>query len=189
MLCPSEHHRSAAGERKDPSKARLRGTGASGLVRPAHGGGAHLRLVGRSLRRRDPPGLVPPVRSGQEHAHVRPRRGRTQRADRRVLRATKGTRGSSRRHRPDAVAEGVINATRWPRQSSPRPRFPPHRGSQDCSRALSEGASIDKPVTFSPLVGSPQKVGLRGVKSGPVTPAWFTTSRFTHFGEPDGGLR
>ena len=50
------------------------------LLCPAHRSRAHLRLVGGPLRRRDPPGLVPPVRPDQEHPHVRPRRRRAQRA-------------------------------------------------------------------------------------------------------------
>jgi hypothetical protein len=113
LLRPSEHHRRAAGEREDPSKARLRRATAPRLVGPAHRGGAHVCLVGRPLRRGDPPGLVPPVRSGQEHAHVRPRRRGAQRADRRVLRTTSGPRRPSCRNRPDAAPQKAPS-TRYP---------------------------------------------------------------------------
>ena len=112
LLRPGEHHRCPAGERKDPSKARLRRTGASRLLCPAHRGRAHLRLVGRSLRRRDPPGLVPPVRPGQEHPHVCPRRRRAQRAHRRVLRTTKGPRGPGPIHRSDTPSQKASSARR-----------------------------------------------------------------------------
>jgi hypothetical protein len=173
-------------QRQDPSKARLRRAGASRLLCPAHGGGAHLRLVGGSLRRRDPPGLVPTVRPNQEHPHVRPRRRRAQRAHRRVLRATPGSEDPGPIHRSEETKKAPSARRRIPlgaagARGSDRSRI------TDTARAP-EGAS--KRTSPSPD-SSRARRRTRGAtrrNHDRVTPACLTSARVTGFGEPGGGL-